>query len=121
MEELHDQVAMGRPAEMSLSEAAERYYNTIILPKSNPRVASREKYMLDKMTSALGKDLPIKFLKSPVTTKFRDDLIMESKVNRYLASLKAILNRAHKDRGKFKKPCSNTSTNSKILNVAIHA
>ncbi|WP_417790241.1 tyrosine-type recombinase/integrase [Terasakiella pusilla] len=103
MEELHDQVVMGRPAEMSLGEAAERYYNTIILPKSNPRVASREKYMLDKMVRVLGKDLPINFLKSPVITKFRDDLITEGKapatVNRYLASLKAILNRAHKDWG----------------------
>lgn len=103
LEELHDQVVMGRPAEMSLGEAAERYYNTIILPKSNPRVASREKYMLEKMTSALGKEVPLQLLKSPVITKFRDDLITEGKapatVNRYLASLKAILNRAHKDWG----------------------
>lgn len=75
MEELHNQVVMGRPTQMSLGEAAERYYNTIILPKSNPRVASREKYMLDKMTSALGKELPLKLLKSPVIAMFRDDLI----------------------------------------------
>lgn len=59
-------MVMGRPTEMSLDEAAERYYNTIILPKSNPRVTSREKYMLDKMTSALGKDLPIKFWTRPL-------------------------------------------------------
>ena len=91
-EELHGQLVMGRPVEMTLGEAIERYYTTILLPKGNPRTAKRDRYALDRIKDALGENTPLKLLTTPTIVNYRDNMLADGKapgtVNRHLASVK---------------------------------
>jgi len=102
-EELHGQLVMGRPVDMTLGEAVERYYTTILLPKNNPTAAQRERYILNRMAEALGEHTPLIHLTTPTIVAYRDSMLAEGKapgtVNRHLASVKAVLNRAQHEWG----------------------
>lgn len=102
-DELHGQLIMGRPINMTLGEAVDRYYTTVLLPKSNPRTAKRDRYALDRIKDALGEHTPLKLLTTPTIVNYRDNMLAEDKapgtVNRHLASVRAVLNRAKHEWG----------------------
>lgn len=101
--ELHDQLIMGKVAPMSLAEAIDRYFDTVVHPKGNRDAAARELYALNQLRTGLGPDTPLTKLSAAVIASHKDTLLAKglapATVNRYLAILKAILNRAKDEWG----------------------
>jgi integrase len=102
-QELKEQVLLGKVAEMSLGEAIDRYYDGVVIPKGNVNVAKRELYALNQLRQGLGANTPITKLSARVLADYKDSLLAAKKapatVNRYLASIKAILNKAKAEWG----------------------
>jgi len=102
-QELKEQLLLGKVAEMSLGEAIDRYYDGVVLPKGNVGVAKRELYALNQLREGLGADTAISNLSARVLADYKDRLLAEKKapatVNRYLAIIKAILNKAKDEWG----------------------
>lgn len=102
-QELHDQLLKGKVADMSLGEAIDRYWDTVIIPKGNKKSAERDLYVLNKIRKRLGENRQIQELTSPVLSSYRDELLTEGRspatVNRYLSIIRAILNRAKDEWG----------------------
>ena len=91
---------VGEVVEMNLSEATARYLKTAILPKpSLERTKKSEAYALDAIVRAFGSHRRIRRISSGDVAAWRDQMVAEGKaartVNRYLAILRAVLNRAH--------------------------
>ncbi|MBF0307578.1 MAG: hypothetical protein HQL41_18270, partial [Alphaproteobacteria bacterium] len=88
---------------MRLGEAIDRYYDGVVLPKGNADVAKRELYALNQMREVLGADVPLSSLNARALADYKDRLLAERKapatVNRYLAVIKAILNKANGEWG----------------------
>jgi len=101
--ELRAEADLGRVENITLGIAIERYFNTVIKAKNNPGAGRRERYVLDAIKATFGADLPLRMLSAPMLTEYRDKGLAEGKapatVNRYLAIVRAILNRAHEDWG----------------------
>ncbi|MGE5514939.1 MAG: tyrosine-type recombinase/integrase [Bacteroidota bacterium] len=102
-QELKEQLLLGKVAEMTLGEAIDRYYDGVIVPKGNKGVATRELYALNQMREGLGASTSISKLSARVLADYKDTLLAEKKapatVNRYLATIKAILNKAKDEWG----------------------
>ena len=100
---LHDRLVMGNTVEMSLGEAIDRYYETVLIPKDNPLSAQRDCYVLNGIKKSLNPKTPLASINAPILTSYRDHLLQEGKApataNRYLSMIKAILNRANKEWG----------------------
>lgn len=101
--ELHDQLMMGKVAPMSLAEAIDRYFDTVVKPKGNKGAATRELYALNQLRDGLSPATPLTGLTASVIADHKDGLLAKglapATVNRYLAILKAILNRAKAEWG----------------------
>ena len=99
--ELEDLELLGKPREMTLGEALDRYRDTVICTKGKPKAARREEYALAVIKRGLGEKLRLLDLKASTIADYRDRMISEGKapatINRYLATLKAALRRAHMD------------------------
>ncbi|MBF0335700.1 MAG: site-specific integrase [Alphaproteobacteria bacterium] len=102
-QELKSRLLLGKVAAMSLGEAVDRYYDTVVLPKGNVGVAKRELYALNQIREMLRPATPIENLTAGVISDYKDHLLASKKapatVNRYLAMIKAILNRANSEWG----------------------
>lgn len=102
-QEIKEQLLLGKVADMSLGEAMDRYYDGVIVPKGNLGVAKRELYALNQLREGLGADTPIAKLSARVLADYKDSLLAAKKapatVNRYLATIKAILNKAKDEWG----------------------
>lgn len=102
-QELKEQLLLGKVAEMSFGDAIDRYYDGVIVPKGNVGVAKRELYALNQLRQGLGASTPITKLSSRVLADYKDKLLSEKKspatVNRVLATIKAILNKAKAEWG----------------------
>jgi integrase len=102
-QELKEQLLLGKVAEMSFGQAVDRYYDGVVLPKGNVGVATRELYALNQLRDGLGAATPITKLSARVLADYKDRLLGEKKapatVNRYLATVKAILNKAKDEWG----------------------
>jgi integrase len=102
-QELKEQLLLGKVADMSFGQAVDRYYDGVVLPKGNVLVAKRELYALSQLRDDLGASTPITKLSARVLADYKDRLLGEKKapatVNRYLATVKAILNKAKNEWG----------------------
>lgn len=102
-QELKEQLLLGKVAEMSFGDAIDRYYDGVIVPKGNVGVAKRELYALNQLRQGLGASTPITKLSARVLADYKDRLLAEKKspatVNRVLATIKAILNKAKAEWG----------------------
>ncbi|SEH52406.1 tyrosine-type recombinase/integrase [Magnetospirillum fulvum] len=102
-QELKEQILLGKVADMSLGEAIDRYYDGVIVPKGNKGVATRELYALNQIRQGLGASTSIAKLSARVLADYKDSLLAEKKapatVNRYLATIKAILRKAKDEWG----------------------
>lgn len=105
--ELEDYSLLGKPREMTLGEALDRYIETVLKPKGKPRSVRSDQYGLEIIKRGLGEETRLLDLKAPAIADFRDGLIAQGKapatVNRYLALLKAALRLAHLEWGAL--PC----------------
>ncbi|HLO76647.1 MAG TPA: site-specific integrase [Magnetospirillum sp.] len=101
--ELHDQLLMGHVPDMTLGEAIDRYYEAVVVPRGNKEVAKRDLYALNLIREGLGEKTALKALTAPVIAEYKDRLLSSklapATVNRYLAAIKAILNRAKAEWG----------------------
>ncbi|HIJ63668.1 MAG TPA: site-specific integrase [Rhodospirillaceae bacterium] len=102
-QELKEQLLLGKVAEMSLGQAVDRYYDGVVVPKGNIAVATRELYALNQLREGLNAATPIAKLSARALADYKDRLLAAKKapatVNRYLATVKAILNKAKDEWG----------------------
>ena len=89
---------------MTLGEATDRYYLTVIAPRPTRKKSKEaEAYVLGRVKQDLGEGTLLSALETPVLSEWCDRLLGEGKapatVNRYLATIRAILNRAFSDWG----------------------
>ncbi|MGE4279512.1 MAG: tyrosine-type recombinase/integrase [Magnetospirillum sp.] len=101
--ELEDLELLGKPREMTLGDALDRYRDTVIRTKGKPKAAQREEYALAVLKRGLGEKTRLLDIKAPTIADYRDKMTAEGKapatVNRYLALLKATLRKAHMEWG----------------------
>ncbi len=93
---------IGAAEPLTLGEAVDRYLKTVIQPKhSREKTKKSEGYALDIIVRAFGAQTRIDRIQASDIARWRDRLIAEGRaaatVNRYLALLRAVLNRAHSD------------------------
>ena len=89
---------------ITLGAAADRYYETIIAPRTTREKSKQaEAHALGLIKRHLGEETCLSAFTAPVIAKWRDQLLREGRapatVNRYLATLRAILGRACRDWG----------------------
>jgi integrase len=87
---------------MMMEQAIERYWQSVIVPKQSRKKSKRaEHYVLETIKHRFGPTYRLDRIIAADIAKWRDDMINQGKepatVNRYLASLRAILNRACSD------------------------
>lgn len=105
--QLHEQIVMGNPAaaQMTIKEAVERYITTHLKTKKRrAKTAKADVFLLNALIERIGgEDVLLASLTTPVISEFKGKLIAEAlkpaSVNKYLAALKAILRRAHREWG----------------------
>ncbi|MFQ5971290.1 MAG: tyrosine-type recombinase/integrase [Alphaproteobacteria bacterium] len=99
--QLFDHAVLGKTASMTLDEALDRYWSTVILPKGRKRSAQNTLYILRRVREDFGPDTPLEDLDTAKLTDWSDKLLQQglapSTVNRNLNCMKAVLNKAHKD------------------------
>ncbi|HXP74104.1 MAG TPA: tyrosine-type recombinase/integrase [Stellaceae bacterium] len=101
--EIHDRVAAGKLPTISLADAIDRYYQTVLLPQGKPKTRAKDLYTLNKLRTHFGADTPLDGLTPTVIAQYSDDLIIKQKLaqssaNREIGYIRAILNKAE-DRG----------------------
>ncbi len=88
---------------VTLGEAITRYVDTIIKPKNNAKVLSTDGYLLGRLKRDLGASIGLTDLTASRIATYRDRLLAEglaaATVNRYLATIVALLNRCMSDWG----------------------
>lgn len=102
-QEIHDgkhQIGIIKP--LTIEEAADRYFQTVIQPKnSRERSKKAERYSLNVIVRSFPPKTRIDAIQSADIARWRDQLLSNgaapATVNRYLASLRAILNRAYSE------------------------
>lgn len=104
--DMHDHHVLGKPVvrSMTLKQATKRYLETHVKPKGlKPRTAKAEAYALGALEDRFGADAPLSSLNGPAIARVKDKMLGEglaaATVARYLATLKAILNKAHSEWG----------------------
>lgn len=101
--ELHSRHVMGVVADISLSDALDRYFTSVVAPRGNESAAKRDRYVFNIIKAGLGADTLLSDLKAPIIADFRDRELAGGKapatVNRYLALLKAVLRKAQREWG----------------------
>ncbi len=99
--EIFDHHVHGTVASMSLGDAVERYWTTVILPKGKKLTAKNTLYMLNRIRETFGPETPLEAITTAAIAKWADELLgnglRASTVNRNVTVLKALLNKAHKD------------------------
>ncbi len=90
------------PARLTFEEAKDRYWKTVVCLKgSREHTKTAEKYALAIIEARFGKSTHIDQISAEEIALWKDALLAKGKapatVNRYLATLRAILNRAHSD------------------------
>jgi len=106
-QQLHDQLLLGHvPAStMTIGEAVERYASTHLrMKKRRLKTVKADAYLLDKLVERLGgDDVLLTSLTMQRIGDFKEQLIRQplqpASVNKYLASIKAILRKAHSEWG----------------------
>ncbi len=93
---------IGAAETITLGEAVDRYLKTVIQPKhSRARSKKAEAYALNVIVRAFGAQTRIDKIQASDIARWRDQSIAEGRpagtINRYLASFRAGLNRAHSD------------------------
>ncbi len=102
-QEIHGgQHGIRAPETLTLRKAADRYLETVIQPKhSRARSKEAEAAALNVIVRAFGAQTRIHKFQSSDIARWRDKAIAEGyaagSINRYLASFRAVLNRAHSD------------------------
>src|SRR5512147_618150 len=103
--EIDERGHIGRSAGMTLEDAVVRYFKTVVLPKGNSEAALRDYYQFDRTTRDLGADTPLIQLNAEALEGYRDRLVRQglapATVNRYLAGVRAVLNRARDEWGEI--------------------
>lgn len=98
-EELRATALLGKIPELAWGDAVDRYFKTVIEPRGNEGAAKRDLYVLNSLKAELGAATLISTLTAPVIVEYRDRLLGAGKApataNRYLATIKAILRKAH--------------------------
>ncbi|MGE5147581.1 MAG: tyrosine-type recombinase/integrase [Candidatus Eiseniibacteriota bacterium] len=96
---------VGRSVGMTLEDAVVRYFKTVVLPKGNSEAALRDYYQFDRTTRDLGAETPLTQLNAEALEGYRDRLLRQglapATVNRYLAGVRAVLNRARDEWGEI--------------------
>ena len=106
-QELHEQVVLNRPViePMTLGEAVVRYVEThLALKQRRAKTASNDVHLLNKLVEYMGGEgVQLSAITGPQITGIRDQLIRKGRkpatVNRYLATLRAILRKARDEWG----------------------
>ncbi len=93
---------IGAAETLTLGEAADRYLKTVIQPKHTRANSKKaEASALKAIVRAFGAQTRIDRIQTSDIARWRDQAIAEGRsagtINRYLASLRAVLNRAHSD------------------------
>jgi integrase len=103
--EIDERGHIGFTAGMTLEDAVVRYFKTVVLPKGNSEAALRDYYQFDRTTRDLGGDTPLVQLNAEALEGYRDKLLHQglapATVNRYLAGVRAVLNRARDEWGEI--------------------
>jgi integrase len=107
--ELHDAVKLGHvPYEaMRFEDAVKRYVTTHLKTKErDPKTHLSDVYTLARLTTLLGADTLLDAITTPVVAKLKEKFLDEQSkpatVNKYLATLRAILRMAHFEWGCLK-------------------
>ncbi|HBZ69528.1 MAG TPA: hypothetical protein DEP35_07280 [Deltaproteobacteria bacterium] len=102
-QELLDEAIHGRREPLALSQALERYYKSVLLPRGKLASAKRHLHLMKRILTDLGPETRLEKLTTPVLSRWRDDLLAAGRkpatVNRHLDLLKATLNRAAREWG----------------------
>lgn len=102
--EIHDQVALGKAPSISLDEGIQRYFQTVLAPKSKPAALEVYWTVLNQIRSHFGPETPLSALTAATITSFRDQLVQSGRcgpagANRIIDHIRALLNRAAHDWG----------------------
>jgi integrase len=101
--ELEAPAPLNQPPPLTLGEAMNRYFATLVHPRNRPRTTAARKYLDDRLRRELGVNTLLSAITSARIAAFSDRLIREGKapatVNRYLSTLGAMLRKAWRDWG----------------------
>jgi integrase len=92
---------MGEPAKMTLGEAVDRYFDSVIFPKGKPEAAKRELYALNVIRGKLGAATPLRSISAAKLSELRDGFLKDglkpATAKRYLSILQAIMRKANRE------------------------
>lgn len=101
--DLYGQRVLGRSVAMTLQQGVDRYISTVITPRGNPEAAEREQWAFKGIVRLIGPETPLEDLTGKRLAAFRDKVIelgrAPATANKYLAMLRAMLTRAHREWG----------------------
>jgi len=103
--EIQERVASGKLPTIPFGEAIDRYFDTILSPRSKgdkDKVRDKDLCVLGKLRTRFGEDTPLDNITSADIAKYRDELVTKHKLtpstaNREVAYMRAIINRAAND------------------------
>ena len=107
-QEIHDgKHQIGGIKTLTIEEAADRYFKTVIQPKtSREKTKKSERCCLNVIVRNFSPKTPLDAIQSADIALWRDQMLSNelapATANRYLATLRAILNRAHSEWGALK-------------------
>lgn len=113
-DDLYDQEALGRPREMTFDESVDGYTKAVLMQKpKNPdgtikSGVKNDLLRIKRLEEHFGTATPVSKVASPAAVSGLTSTLLETMkgggANRYLSTLRAILNKAHKDGGLIKQP-----------------
>jgi integrase len=99
-QEIHDgKHHIGTIKPLTIKEAADRYFSSVIQPKNNRENSKKaERYSLNVIVRSFSPNTRLDAIQSEDIAQWRDSLLLQgyapATANRYMASLRAIMNRA---------------------------
>jgi integrase len=99
-QEIHDgKYQIGTIKTLTIEEAADRYFNSVIQPKNNRTNSKKaERYSLNVIVRNFSPNTRLDTIQSEDIARWRDQMLLQgyapATANRYMASLRAIMNRA---------------------------
>lgn len=102
-QEIHDgKHHIGTIKTLTIKEAADRYFSSVIQPKNNRANSKKaERYSLNAIVRKFSPTTRLDNIKSEDLARWRDQMLSQgyapATANRYMASLRAIMNRAHSE------------------------
>jgi integrase len=102
-QEIHDGAhQIGAIKSPTIEEAADRYFNSVIQPKNNRAKSKKaERYSLNVIVRSFSPNTHLNAIQSEDIARWRDQMLSQgyapATANRYMASLRAIMNRAHSE------------------------